>query len=277
MRFTSPHPKDFPAPLLDLIAERPNVCSNLHMPAQSGSTSCLARMRRGYTREAYLELVERARATIPDVAISTDMIAGFCGETEEEHQDSLSLMERVRYETGFLFAYSMRERTHAHRRMEDDVPEAVKQRRLREIIDVFRAGALEANREQVGRRHLVLVEGHSRRSSPEAPQWQGRTDSNLRVVFDDAPVLAGGVSDLVRPWDAGVPASRRQLPPDGTLVPPPASLGGGAPGAPPSPPLRVRPGEYVLVEVLSASPSTLYGSPLARTTLAEHAAALSQV
>ena len=121
IRFTSPHPKDFPDEVFDVIADRPNLAKHLHLPAQSGSTSVLERMRRGYSREAYLALVERARKKIPGVTISTDMISGFCGETEEEHRDTLSLMEEVKYDQAFLFAYSMRDKTHANRNLEDDV------------------------------------------------------------------------------------------------------------------------------------------------------------
>lgn len=137
-RFTSPHPKDFPDPLLKLIAERPNLCKQIHIPAQSGATSMLTRMRRNHTREAYLELITRIRTIIPDVALSSDFICGFCDETEEEFQDTLSLLEEVKYDMAYLFAYSMREKTHAHRRMQDNVPQDVKKRRLIEMIDTFK-------------------------------------------------------------------------------------------------------------------------------------------
>jgi tRNA A37 methylthiotransferase MiaB len=177
VRFTSPHPKDFPDEVLRLIAERRNVAKQLHMPAQSGSTSVLARMRRGYTREAYVELATRARALIPNVALSSDFIAGFCGETEEEHRDTLDLMRLARYEHAFMFAYSEREKTAAHRRLADDVPEEVKKRRLAEIIDAQRRGAAEANEEEVGRTHLVLVEGASKRSEDDAVGGRARTNA----------------------------------------------------------------------------------------------------
>lgn len=108
-RFTSPHPKDFPDEVLHLIAERPNICKYIHLPAQSGNSAVLDRMRRGYTREAYLNLVHNIREILPDVYLSSDFIAGFCGETEEEFQDTLSLIEQVKYNCAFLFAYSMRE------------------------------------------------------------------------------------------------------------------------------------------------------------------------
>ena len=131
----SPHPKDFPDEVLEVIARRPNVCNCLHMPAQSGSTAMLERMARGYSREAYLALIDRVKEIIPGCAITTDIIAGFCHETEEEHADTVSLMTRVGYEQAFMFAYSEREGTSAARNLEDDVPEDVKQRRLQEIID----------------------------------------------------------------------------------------------------------------------------------------------
>ena len=133
IRFTSPHPKDFPERLLDLISERVNLCNSIHLPAQSGSATVLKRMRRGYDAESYLKVVDAARSKIEGVAISSDFITGFCGETEEEHYKTLELMERVRYDQAFMFKYSMRGKTHAHRRMEDDVEEKVKGRRLEEV------------------------------------------------------------------------------------------------------------------------------------------------
>lgn len=180
-RFSSPHPKDFPVDLLHLIAERPNLCNSIHIPAQSGNSDVLERMRRPYTREEYLDLIEKMRQIIPGVALSTDVIAGFCGETEEEHADTLSLMRIVRYDLAYMFAYSERERTYAHRKMEDDVPEEVKKRRLTEIIEQQMAIQEEINRLERGREHLVLVEGTSKRSDQ---QLSGRTDTNKMVVFD---------------------------------------------------------------------------------------------
>ena len=122
----------------------------------------------------------QVRELLPRATISSDFISGFCGETEEDHQATLSLLREVRYDKAFMFAYSMREKTHAHRRLTDDVPEAVKQRRLREVIDTFNAGARASNDEEIGRSHLVLVEGLSKKSERE---WIGRTDTNKRVVF----------------------------------------------------------------------------------------------
>ncbi|KAJ0451700.1 putative tRNA-2-methylthio-N(6)-dimethylallyladenosine synthase [Helianthus annuus] len=137
-RYTSPHPKDFPDELLYIMRDRHNVCKNIHLPAQSGNSNMLERMRRGYTREAYLELVSKIRSIIPDVGLTSDFICGFCEETEEEHQDTLSLVRAVGYDMAYMFAYSMREKTHAHRNYTDNVPEEVKQRRLTELIEAFR-------------------------------------------------------------------------------------------------------------------------------------------
>ena len=180
VRFTSPHPKDYPSALLQLMAERPNVCNQLHMPAQSGSSSMLQRMRRGYTREAYLELIETVRQTIPDVALSTDMIAGFCEETETEHHDSATLMELVQFDQAFLFAYSRREQTQAARRLSDTVPPEIKQMRLQHLIDLFQTNVQLRNEREVGRYRLVLVEGPAKKG---VGLWTGRTDQNKRVLF----------------------------------------------------------------------------------------------
>ncbi|WP_234573151.1 tRNA (N6-isopentenyl adenosine(37)-C2)-methylthiotransferase MiaB [Rhodohalobacter sp. 614A] len=180
-RFSSPHPKDFPEPLLHLIAERPNLCNYIHIPAQSGSSTTLERMRRPYTREQYLDLVERMREIIPDVSLSTDIIAGFCDETDEEHKDTVSLMKIVEYDLAYMFAYSERERTLAHRKYEDNVPEEVKKRRLSEIIQQQMNIQQKNNKLEIGKRHLVLAEGESKRSSE---QLSGRTDTNKMVVFD---------------------------------------------------------------------------------------------
>lgn len=141
----------------------------------------LERMRRPYTREQYLDLVEKMRAIIPGVSLSTDIIAGFCGETEEEHYGTMSLMKEVGYDLAYMFAYSERERTLAYRKFEDDIPEDVKKRRLSEIISQQMNIQKERNLEEVGKRHLVLVEGTSKRSEE---QMSGRTDTNKIVVFD---------------------------------------------------------------------------------------------
>jgi len=180
-RFSSPHPKDFPQPLLHLIAERPNLCSYIHIPAQSGNSEVLERMRRPYTREEYLGLIHQMKQIIPGVSLSTDIITGFCDETEEEHRDTMTLMEQVEFDLAYMFAYSERERTLAHRKYEDNVPEDVKKRRLTEIIQQQMSIQEKNNKKEIGRRHLVLVEGTSKRSDE---QLSGRTDTNKMVVFD---------------------------------------------------------------------------------------------
>lgn len=179
-RFTSPHPKNFPIPLLEVINSNPNICKSIHLPAQSGSTSVLERMRRNYSREAYLELVDTIRSVIPEVSLSTDMICGFCDETEAEFEETLTLIEQVKYDFGFLFAYSMRERTHAHRRMEDNVPDDVKGERLQEMIKVFRENQVLKNQEEIGRHHLVLSDQEGKFEG----QLKGRTDTFKSVIFD---------------------------------------------------------------------------------------------
>jgi len=179
-RFTSPHPKDFPDDLLHVIAAQPNACESLHIPAQSGSSAVLESMRRGYDRGTYDELIGRVRELLPEAAVSSDFISGFCGETEENHLQTLSLLSEVKYEKAFMFAYSMREKTHAHRSLQDDVPGAIKQRRLREVIDTFTPLARERNDAELGNVHILLLEGTSKKSDEE---WQGRTDTGKKVML----------------------------------------------------------------------------------------------
>lgn len=201
VRFTSPHPKDYPAHLLQLMAETPNICNHLHMPAQSGSTSVLSRMKRGYSREAYLQLIHDVRETIPDVALSSDFIAGFCDETEEEHDETISLMKQVRYDQAFMFAYSKRDGTHAARTLSDSVPAEIKQRRLQEIIDTYQHLVHSKNVEtEVGRLRLVLCEGPSKRSRPGARMWNGRTDQNKRILFPVPDNNDGTMSNGIACW-----------------------------------------------------------------------------
>ncbi|KAL6465029.1 hypothetical protein MHYP_G00273460 [Metynnis hypsauchen] len=200
IRFTSPHPKDFPDEVLHLIQERKNICKQIHLPAQSGSSRVLQTMRRGYTREAYLELVENIRKIIPGVSLSSDFITGFCGETEEDHHQTLSLLREVGYNIGFLFAYSMRKKTHAYHRLQDDVPAEVKQRRLEELISVFREEAAKVNATLVGSTQLVLVEGESKRSSQELC---GRNDGNLKVIFPKKDLPSQTMVTSMVPIEAG--------------------------------------------------------------------------
>ncbi|KAG0010077.1 CDK5 regulatory subunit associated protein 1 [Entomortierella chlamydospora] len=240
IRFTSPHPKDFPTALLHLMASRPNICSQIHMPAQSGSTTVLSRMRRGYSRDAYFELVDTIRSIVPGVALSSDFITGFCGETEADHEDTMDLMRRVEYEMAYMFMYSRREGTHAGRRLQDDVPEDVKLRRLQDIIQIFHKGAENRFRARVGQPagECVLVEGRSRR---EKNRWVGRADGGFKVVFDDDLILPSIESSLTSSTTLGASAGR----------------------------VPIKLGDYVQVVTTSATSTSFQGKALARTTLGE--------
>ena len=192
VRFATSHPKDMSDKLLEVMASKENICRAIHLPAQSGSTAMLTRMNRKYTREWYLDRIAAIRRYMPDCAITTDLIAGFAGETEEEHQDTLSLMREVGYDFAYMFKYSERPGTFAQRNLGDDVPDEVKSRRLQEIIALQNELGLESYRRDVGKEFEVLVEGPSRRSEA---QLCGRTSQNKMVVFDNNGNRAG---DYVR-------------------------------------------------------------------------------
>ena len=181
VRFATSHPKDMSDRLLETMASMPNICRAIHLPAQSGATSMLERMNRKYTREWYLDRIAAIRRYMPDCAITTDLIAGFSGETEEEHAATLSLMREVGYSWAFMFKYSERPGTFAQRNLPDDVPDEVKSRRLQEIIALQNDLSLESNRRDMGREFEVLVESESKRNSG---QLSGRTSQNKVVVFD---------------------------------------------------------------------------------------------
>ena len=181
VRFTTSHPKDMSDETLHVIAGEPNVCRHIHLPVQSGSSRILKLMNRKYDREWYLERVAAIRRIIPDCGLSTDIFCGFPGETEEDHQLSLSLMEACRYDSAFMFKYSERPGTYASKHLPDDVPEEVKIRRLNEIIALQNRLSAEANARCVGQTYEVLVEGVSKRSRE---QLFGRTEQNRVVVFD---------------------------------------------------------------------------------------------
>lgn len=181
VRFSTSHPKDITDAVLHTMRRHANICNYIHLPAQSGNSRILALMNRTYDRQWYLDKIGRIREILgEDCGISHDMIAGFCTETEEEHRDTLTLMEAVRYDYGYMFAYSERPGTPAARKLPDDVPEAIKKRRLSEIIALQQQHSLERNRRALGKMHTVLVEGPSKRSAAE---WQGRNDQNKVVVF----------------------------------------------------------------------------------------------
>ena len=181
IRFTTSHPKDMSDETLRVIAEEPNVCRHIHLPVQSGSDAVLARMNRKYTRAWYLDRVEAIRRIIPDCGLSTDIFVGYCGETEEDHQLSLSLMREVGYDSAFMFKYSERPGTYASKHLPDDVPEEVKLRRLNELIALQTQLSAEAARRCEGNTYEVLIEGVSKRSRQ---QLFGRTEQNRVVVFD---------------------------------------------------------------------------------------------
>ncbi|MBL7766399.1 MAG: tRNA (N6-isopentenyl adenosine(37)-C2)-methylthiotransferase MiaB [Chitinophagaceae bacterium] len=181
VRFSTSHPKDITDEVLFTIAKYENICNYIHLPLQSGSTRILQLMNRTYTKEWYLHKIDRIREIIPGCAISTDIICGFCTETEEDHQETISVMKYGVYELAYIYAYSERPGTLASRRYEDDVPAEVKSRRLSEIIDVHRENSRIRNLEELGRIHTVLVEGPAKKNADS--DHCGRTDTNKMVNF----------------------------------------------------------------------------------------------
>jgi tRNA-2-methylthio-N6-dimethylallyladenosine synthase len=182
VRFATSHPKDMSDELLNVIAAQENICRSIHLPAQSGSSAVLKKMNRKYNREDYLERIATIRRIIPGCAISTDIIAGFCDETEEDHKLTLSLMEEVGFDFAYMFKYSERPGTVAEKKFDDNVPEEVKSRRLQEIIDLQHKLSLNSNQTDLGSITEVLIEGVSRKSSERV---SGRNSHNKVVVFDD--------------------------------------------------------------------------------------------
>ncbi|MBD3275292.1 MAG: tRNA (N6-isopentenyl adenosine(37)-C2)-methylthiotransferase MiaB [Candidatus Marinimicrobia bacterium] len=180
IRYTSPHPQDIDDNLLQVMASNPKICNHIHLPLQSGSTEVLERMNRTYTRTEYLMLVDKIRSYMPDCGITTDIIVGFPGETDEQFQETVSMMRAVRYDNAFMFQYSARPYTKAIE-YEDSVPNEVKSERLQRVIQVQNELTLENNRNLVGSTAEVLVEKDSKKSGQ---QWMGRTDENRIVVFD---------------------------------------------------------------------------------------------
>ncbi len=180
VRFSTSHPKDMTDEVLHTMAKYENICNYIHLPVQSGNSDVLKRMNRGYTREWYLERIDAIRRIIPGCAISTDVIAGFCDETEEEHQDTLSLMKQVGYDMAYMFKYSERPKTLAERKYEDNVSEETKGRRLTEIIDLQMQSASIRTKQHIGKIQKVLVEGVSKKSDLH---HYGRNSENVVVVF----------------------------------------------------------------------------------------------
>jgi tRNA-2-methylthio-N6-dimethylallyladenosine synthase len=189
IRYSTSHPKDMTDDVLHIMAKYENICKYIHLPVQSGNSDVLKRMNRGYTREWYLDRIASIRRIMPDCAISTDVITGFCGETDDEHADTISLMAEVKYEMAFMFKYSERPKTLAERKFEDDVPEEIKGSRLQEVIELQMKGAAERTRSHVGRVHRILVEGFSKKSQEHL---QGRNSQNIVIVFPKAMDCAPG-------------------------------------------------------------------------------------
>jgi tRNA-2-methylthio-N6-dimethylallyladenosine synthase len=188
VRFSTSYPQDMTDEVLKTMASRENICKHIHFPAQSGNTNILEKMRRGYTREWYMSRVEAIRKYMPECAITSDIITGFCSETEEEHQDTLSLIEWAEYDLAYMFKYSERPNTYAHRKYVDDIPEDVKSRRLTEIIDLQHRISEKVKQKDVGQVFEVLIEGVSKKSEV---RLHGRTSQNKTVVFDTASAKVG--------------------------------------------------------------------------------------
>jgi tRNA-2-methylthio-N6-dimethylallyladenosine synthase len=195
VRFSTSHPKDITDEVLFTMAKYPNICKYIHLPVQSGSTRVLQLMNRTYTREWYLAKVARIKEIMPECTVSSDIIAGFCTETEQDHQDTISIMQAAQYDYSYMYFYSERPGTLAAKRYEDDIPEEVKKRRLQEIVDVQWTLSNESNKRDVGKCFEVLIEGDSKKSDAE---WMGRTSQNKVVVFPklNHPVKKGDYVEI---------------------------------------------------------------------------------
>ncbi|HMV24791.1 MAG TPA: tRNA (N6-isopentenyl adenosine(37)-C2)-methylthiotransferase MiaB [Saprospiraceae bacterium] len=189
VRFSTSHPKDITDEVLHTMAAYHNICNYIHLPVQSGSSRILELMNRTYDREWYKDRIDAIRNIIPDCAISTDVISGFCTETEEDHQETLSIMEYAQYSMAYMFFYSERPGTLAARKYEDDIPEEVKKRRLNEVIEMQRAISLKHNLNDIGKRYEVLIEGDSKKSGE---QFKGRNSQNKMIVFDKIDGIKAG-------------------------------------------------------------------------------------
>ena len=185
VRFTSPHPKDFPPSLLEAVVFHPKICKHIHLPAQSGNDRILGLMNRTYTRQEYMALVDRIRSMNPHIVLTTDIIAGFCSETEAEFGDTYRLLEEVRYHSAFIFLYSERTNTIAARKYADDIPHEVKSRRVTALVELQRRISTERNREYLGKTLPVLVEGDAKKSALQA---MGKSDGNITVIWDKSDV-----------------------------------------------------------------------------------------
>lgn len=199
VRFTSPHPKDFNDDVIDVIAKYPNITRCIHLPAQSGSDIILQRMRRGYTRESYVNLVKRMRAAIPELVLTSDFISGFCGETEADHAATLELIYEVKYEYVYTFAYSQRSNTHANYNLKDDVDYDTKRERVMDLVALYRKQSLDSKASQVGTKKLVMIEGVSPRNEEN---WVGRTNTFIKTIIPRQDVF-DAISNSHRPMRPG--------------------------------------------------------------------------
>lgn len=203
----------------------------IHLPAQSGNSEMLKSMRRYYSREAYLDLVRHIKQKIPLVSLSSDFISGFCGETDEQFADTLSLLEEVKYDMTYLFAYSMRDKTHAYHKLQDNVPNEIKKLRLQKMIEVFKKGQLLRNQTEIGAYHLVLVEGLSKKVKDK---FLGRTDTNKVCSFEDCEVPQNlNINEYFSNSNAHSTNSS-----------------------------KMKPGDYVMVKIEDCSNNTLLGKPI---------------
>lgn len=218
IRFTSPHPKDMDDRAIQAMAKHPNICKHIHLPAQSGNDRILKLMKRNYTRAWYLERVTAIRAVMPDCAITSDLFCGFHDETEEDFQDTLSLMREVGYDASFMFKYSERPGTYAAKYLEDNIPEEVKIRRLQEMIDLQNQLSLESNKRDVGKVVEVLIEGFSKRSRE---QLFGRTQQNKVVVFDKQGYRVGQYVEVLVEDATAATLLGKPVRPAGGFVPAP--------------------------------------------------------
>jgi len=194
IRFSTSHPKDMTDDVLHVMAKYDNLCKYIHLPVQSGSTEVLKRMNRGYSREWYLNRIDTIKRILPEAAISTDIITGFCGETEEDHQDTLSLMREVGYEFSYMFFYSERPKTLAERKFEDDIPEEVKKRRLTEVQELQSTLSSIGNEKMVGKVYTILIEGTSKRSKDFV---YGRNSQNVTTIFPKENYKPGDYVDVL--------------------------------------------------------------------------------
>lgn len=235
VRFTSPHPKDFPEELLDLYNEYPNLCRHIHLPVQSGSTDILKKMRRGYTKESYLSLVNHIKEKIANVSLSSDFIVGFCGETESDHQDTLDLVAQVKYSQAFTFAYSERSNTFAAKHFVDDVPTDIKSRRLQELIQLFRRVAEEESiQHEINSLQLVLVNDMETKDGIE--YWVGRAENNKKCFIPNRLVYSS--------FQAALSERRNEL-------------------------VSIQKGDYIMVRVCRPGVQRLYTEPIARSFIKE--------